>query len=768
MQFANFADSKTKTKSKRKPQIGAMLAPTWSPRAFIAVLLAVLTLSIGQVRGRVFPGRLSDKKRLIASAQGLAVKDEYIGIAKGLSNRKCEELKRSVDKMKMEVEGAFARDGLMSLAQSSTIGNLCVIKFASDANNKFDRSTRGYTSGYSDGIDSGLHMAVASLKDMDSVEPNKFVQIAQSPIWGLNRIDQYELPLSKRAPFSISHTGKGINIYVLDTGVNLGHDQFKLNGESRAQQGGDFINERVGVDLNGHGSHCAGSAAGKTLGVARDATVIAVKVLGADGSGTIAGVVSGIEWAMKHANGKSHVISMSLAGGKSLALNNAVKAASMAGMIVVVAGGNDAKDACDYSPASAGGDGELGDVITVGSTMSTDRISYFSNYGKCVDIFAPGSHIKSAWKGSRSAMNIISGTSMSTPHVAGVAAALLEKHGGKKRLAQAELFGSAVRGEISGLSTDTPNVFLQTPRYTGAPTPPTAPPTPAPTLGVKKICMHKTCTEYAVSKFGPDLPDQVLQLPLVVAENDGLLCDRTPEDFTGKAVLVTRGNCFFFDKVRNAQKQGAKFVLIHLTSKFQDIVPPTYYFDKRLDIPSVLIPLSTARKFRALEGKQITIGYVPPSQKNMLTFRPTARPTRSPIVPTSRPTRSCAAIRSSKQCNGDDRCFWGRLGRRGRRKCIDRTTTSRPTPQPTAFIPNACHVTTLQTAISICAKTGRKLCTRNQLRNLAPDNKCGFDGAFVFTASRCSRRRTAVFKKVGGKTKCVSANTRTKYAVKCC
>jgi len=237
-------------------------------------------------------------------------------------------------------------------------------------------------------------------------------------LWGLSRISQRKLNPSNaylRAPPSY---GQGVDVYVIDTGILYNHTQF----EDRVIGGRNFVNSGTEpIDDNGHGTHCSGTIAGKDYGIARKANLFAVKVLNRSGSGTITGVVDGINWAATNyqTRRRPSVANMSLGGGVSTALNDAVDAAVRAGVTFIVAAGNENTDACRRSPASA----PL--AFTVGATDNADRRASFSNYGKCVDIFAPGVSILSAWNTSPTATNTISGTSMATPHVVGVAALYL-------------------------------------------------------------------------------------------------------------------------------------------------------------------------------------------------------------------------------------------------------------------------------------------------------------------------------------------------------
>ncbi|MGR5285945.1 S8 family peptidase [Vibrio maritimus] len=234
-------------------------------------------------------------------------------------------------------------------------------------------------------------------------------------IWGLDRIDQRDRPLNGN--YSYNYDGSGVTAYVIDTGVTNTHPEF--GGRSRS--GYDFVdNDSDATDCNGHGTHVAGTIGGAQYGVAKNVNIVGVRVLNCTGSGTTAGVISGVDWVAANASGPS-VANMSLGGGVSTALDRAVASAVQSGVSFMLAAGNDNANACNSSPAreSSG--------VTVGSTTSNDARSSFSNWGSCVDVFAPGSSIKSAWYDG--SYKTISGTSMATPHVAGVAALYLQENG---------------------------------------------------------------------------------------------------------------------------------------------------------------------------------------------------------------------------------------------------------------------------------------------------------------------------------------------------
>jgi subtilisin family serine protease len=229
-----------------------------------------------------------------------------------------------------------------------------------------------------------------------------------NPPWGLDRIDQRNLPLS--ATYTYNWTGSGVRAYVIDTGIRTTHTQFG----GRASNVFDAFGGN-GADCNGHGTHVSGTIGGSTYGVAKSSLLRGVRVLNCSGSGSNSGVIAGVDWVTNnHIN--PAVANMSLGGGASSALDTAVNNLANSGVPIAVAAGNSNTDACTQSPARAA------NAITVGSTTTSDARSSFSNFGVCLDIFAPGSGILSAWFSSDTATATLSGTSMASPHVAGVAA----------------------------------------------------------------------------------------------------------------------------------------------------------------------------------------------------------------------------------------------------------------------------------------------------------------------------------------------------------
>ena len=261
--------------------------------------------------------------------------------------------------------------------------------------------------------------------------------------WGLDRIDQVDLPLS--GTYSFNSTGTGVTAYIIDTGILTTHNEFG----SRASWGTN-ASGGPNTDCNGHGTHVAGTVGGATYGVAKDVSLVAVKVLNCAGSGSTTSVVTGVNWvATDHVGNAPAVANMSLGGGASPSIDTAVGNAIGDGVVFAVAAGNSNANACNYSPA------RVGAAITVGATTSTDARASYSNFGSCLDIFAPGSGITSAWKGSNTATKTISGTSMATPHVTGAVARILSAGG-----SASSLISGASTGKVSNPGSGSPNKLL--------------------------------------------------------------------------------------------------------------------------------------------------------------------------------------------------------------------------------------------------------------------------------------------------------------------
>jgi subtilisin family serine protease len=273
--------------------------------------------------------------------------------------------------------------------------------------------------------------------------------------WGLDRIDQRNLPLS--TTFGYVATGAGVRAYIVDTGIRFTHAEVV----GRATSGYDAVDGGSADDCNGHGTHVAGTVGGTVYGVAKGASLVAVRVLDCNGSGSTAGVIAGVDWVANN-HVKPAVANMSLGGSANTSLDNAVKGAVAKGVTFVVAAGNGnflgiQANACNYSPA------RVPEAVTVGATDNTDKKASFSNYGTCVDLFAPGVGITSSWFSSDVATNTISGTSMASPHVAGVAALYLQGNPGATPAAvSSALTTGATTGKVTSPGTGSPNRLLFT------------------------------------------------------------------------------------------------------------------------------------------------------------------------------------------------------------------------------------------------------------------------------------------------------------------
>jgi subtilisin family serine protease len=295
-------------------------------------------------------------------------------------------------------------------------------------------------------------LALADDPDVAYVEEDAVMEInvtQTGATWGLDRIDQRSRPLS--GTYSYTTTGAGVNVYVIDTGIRRTHSDFG----GRASVAFDVIGDgRNGNDCNGHGTHVAGTIGGTTWGVAKSVRLFAVRVLNCSGSGTTSGVISGVNWVTAH-RVKPAVANMSLGGGASNSLDTAVSNSIAAGVTYAVAAGNSNANAASFSPA------RVGAAITVGASTSSDARSSFSNFGSVVDVFAPGSSIRSAWLTSDTATAVLSGTSMASPHVAGVAARILQSSpGASPATVRNTIVNNATTNVLTGVPSSTPNRLL--------------------------------------------------------------------------------------------------------------------------------------------------------------------------------------------------------------------------------------------------------------------------------------------------------------------
>ncbi|KAI1306536.1 serine protease [Mortierella claussenii] len=312
--------------------------------------------------------------------------------------------------------------------------------------------------------------------NVDYIERDQIVYTSDIAVqnrapWGLARISHRKaLTLGTFNKYEHNPSGgDGVTVFVIDTGINVDHKEF----EGRAKWGKTIPSGDPDSDDNGHGTHCAGTIGSKAYGVSKKAEIVAVKVLRSNGSGTMADVVAGVDYTikshldLKSKQGKKYkgsVANMSLGGGKSRPLDAAVANAVNSGLHFAVAAGNDNRDACDYSPAG------VETAVTVGASTLDDSRAYFSNHGKCVDIFGPGLNIESTWIGSDSAKRTISGTSMASPHVAGLIAYYLSLapegdsafHSGPltPKEMKALLIARGTRDVLTDIKSDTPNILI--------------------------------------------------------------------------------------------------------------------------------------------------------------------------------------------------------------------------------------------------------------------------------------------------------------------
>ncbi|WAL94594.1 S8 family peptidase [Streptomyces sp. Je 1-369] len=310
--------------------------------------------------------------------------------------------------------------------------------------------------GYSVKLSAAEARRLAADPAVASVEQNQRLHVdatqSNAP-WGLDRIDQTKLPLSGTYTYPDS-AGSGVTAYVIDTGVRITHSEIS----GRAVNGYDAVDgDNTAQDGNGHGTHVATTIAGTTYGVAKKAKIVAVRVLDNNGSGTTAGVVAGIDWVTSnHAAGAPAVANMSLGGGASTTLDNAVKKSIADGVTYAVAAGNANTNAANTSPA------RVPAAITVGATSNTDARASFSNYGSVLDIFAPGVNIKAGWNTGDTATNTISGTSMATPHVAGAAAVYLAGHtSATPSQVSSALVNGATPNVVTSPGSGSPNKLLK-------------------------------------------------------------------------------------------------------------------------------------------------------------------------------------------------------------------------------------------------------------------------------------------------------------------
>jgi subtilisin family serine protease len=381
-----------------------------------------------------------------------------------------------------------------------------------------------------------------------TVDPTSVTQ-TNAP-WGLDRIDQRTLPLS--GSFTSPGNGAGVSVYVVDTGIDASHAEFG----GRVASGFDAVSGGDGrTDCNGHGTHVAGTAGAATYGVAKSVRLVPVRVLGCDGSGTYSGVIAGLDWIAKTvAVGEKAVANMSLGGGASSSLDAAVASLVSAGVTVVVAAGNSNVDACTTSPA------RTASAITVGASTTADARASYSNFGRCLDVFAPGSNILSTIPGGGTAT--YSGTSMAAPHVAGVAAVVLSLRDLSPSALAAYLVEVATTGVVVGAGTESPNLLAYLPPTSVTPTP--VQPDPVATAPAQPSApIAEARNKAAVVTWGiPDDGGSTISSQTVRAYSGGRVVASIVVDGVTSSTRITRlrnGTDYTFTvQARNAVGVGAE------------------------------------------------------------------------------------------------------------------------------------------------------------------------------------------------------------------
>jgi subtilisin family serine protease len=320
-------------------------------------------------------------------------------------------------------------------------------RFRANVHHVYEHALKGYVATLTPSQAAALS-SDARVAFVEADQPVTTLVTQTGATWGLDRIDQRTLPLS--GTFTYNLTGAGVKAYVIDTGIRFSHSQFG----GRAITGFDAVDGGSADDCNGHGTHVAGTIGGSTYGVAKGVTLVGVRVLGCNGSGSTSGVIAGVNWVTgNHLAGQPAVANMSLGGGASSALDQAVQNSINDGVSYAVAAGNGnifgfQANACNYSPA------RVSAAMTISATDSSDRKASWANYGNCVDWFAPGVSITSAWYNSNTATRTISGTSMATPHTAGVAALHLQGTPSASPAAvRTALFNLTTKGIVTSSST---------------------------------------------------------------------------------------------------------------------------------------------------------------------------------------------------------------------------------------------------------------------------------------------------------------------------
>ncbi|GGJ38000.1 S8 family peptidase [Deinococcus roseus] len=374
----------------------------------------------------------------------------------------------------------IAAQGILKLSRAAIAEKLGISKTGGQVQKIFTEAVYGFSAQ----LNAAQLAALAQNPQVSYIQPVQKVrkQGTQSnpPSWGLDRIDQRDLPLNNS--YTYATDGSGVTAYVVDTGIQTSHSNFG----GRASVGIDTVGDgKAGIDCDGHGTHVAGIIGSNTYGVAKNVKLVSVRVLDCEGSGSMDGVIEGIDWVIKNAK-KPAVVNISLGSEADATLDQAVKNAIQSGLTVVLAAGNQDDDACKYSPA------RVPEALTVGATDSGDKRTYFSNKGSCVDLFAPGLAITSTVLNNQT--DAYSGTSMAGPHVAGAVALYLAGHtSSTPAQVTAAILGNTTPNKVSD-PAGSPNKLL----YIGSePVTTTPPPT---TTGP---CSGANCTTYT-GKFNAE------------------------------------------------------------------------------------------------------------------------------------------------------------------------------------------------------------------------------------------------------------------------